>query len=158
MNKNQFLKNIPEENRAFYSKQIKASNIETNKIILPYVIWLPLWNFVSYNTYRGSKKVREIEMGMKKKAMKWLTVFGVRPVMRVKEKREIIFERIWPKNGQEMDEDNYIIPLKMMKDVIVMLGLLYDDAPKYCKASYQQRKFIEGEEFGLKITIKEKND
>lgn len=154
----QFLESIPDGLKDFYKDQILENRKKEMKNapgqVLPYVIWLPEWRCVSYNEYRGSENVKFIEAAMKEKAKTWLILAGMAIVFRKKEKREIIFHRIWPKGGQAMDENNYITPLKMMQDVIVSYGHLYDDKPKWCKAYYPQKKCDDPNEWGLKITIR----
>jgi len=151
MNKKQFLKDIPKENREFYEKQIDAHLLKDNPVTLPYQIFLESFRVTSHNRLKG----RWASTNERKRAVKAFDLAGVQSVSLPKKRRHVEILRLIPPHGNPMDDDNMRTGLKWVRDQLTERGWIVDDSRKWAEFDYDERKPEDFESFGVLITIKE---
>jgi len=143
---------LPADIREDLERQMSAQNtVPPPK--LPYSLFLKefrLTKLTEYSHWTTRRDYRDASYAA-------LDLAGIVEVTKTFDRRTVDFERIIPPGGKFMDEyENLPSGFKYILDGIVKKGWLYDDSPKWLKkGEVTQRKAEKGEDFGIKILIKE---
>lgn len=153
MNKKQFLKGVPEENKKFYEAQIDKELTNNSVHGLPYTSFVQGFKVKSLNALLTMHW--RVSSNYKKACVKAMDNAFIPSVKLPEGRRLVILTRIIPPRGKTMDADNLRSGFKYILDQLTKRGWLVDDSPKWCEVDIIERRPEEHESWGVLIEIKE---
>ena len=154
MNEKEFMAGVPEYNRKFFRDQLKKSDgVPHAENKLPMNIFLPMFVVKSANDLIGVN--RWIVAKYKKYSIRRIELAGIQRVKPVKERRLVVFKRMYGPRCRAYDDDNLRDGLKYLRDHLKRLGWIYEDSRAWIDTDYIDRQPLDHESWGVKITVKE---
>ena len=157
MNEKEFMTGVPEYNRKFFRDQLRVfAGVPHAENKLPMNIFLPNFKIKSANELIG--KNRWIIEKYKKYSIRHIELAGIQRVKPVKERRLVVFKRLYDARGRSLDDDNLRDGFKYLRDHLKRLGWIYEDSRAWIDTEYIDRRPLDHETWGVKITVKEANN
>lgn len=154
MNEKEFMAGVPEYNKKFFGDQVKKSiGVPHAENKLPMNIFLAEFVVKSANELIGANQW--IIAKYKKYSVARIELAGIQRVDVVKERRLVVFKRLYGRRCRPLDDDNLRDGFKYVRDHLKRLGWIYEDSPAWIDTHYIDRKPLDCESWGVKITVEE---